>query len=101
MRKADIVNRITEKTGLEKVDVMVVVEAFCKEIRESMAEGNNVYVRGFGSFVVKTRKKKIGRIIKKNIAIEIPEQRIPAFKPAKVFLDRVKAGKKLKTNSKL
>ena len=54
MRKADIVNRITEKTGLEKVDVMVVVEAFCKEIKESMAEGNNVYVRGFGSFIVKT-----------------------------------------------
>lgn len=101
MRKADIVNRITEKTGLEKVDVMVVVEAFCKEIRESMAEGNNVYVRGFGSFVVKTRKKKIGRIIKKNIAIEIPEQRIPAFKPAKIFLDKVKAGKKTKSNPNL
>ncbi len=96
MRKADIVNRITEKTGLEKVDVMVVVEAFCKEIKESMAEGNNVYVRGFGSFIVKTRKKKIGRIIKKNIAIEIPEQKIPVFKPAKVFLQRVRDGKKNK-----
>ncbi|MEZ5014591.1 MAG: HU family DNA-binding protein [Chitinophagales bacterium] len=94
MRKADIVNRITEKTGLEKVDVMVVVEAFCKEIKESMAEGSNVYIRGFGSFVVKTRKKKIGRIIKKNIAIEIPEQKIPAFKPAKVFVNRVRDGKK-------
>lgn len=98
MRKADIVNRITEKTGLEKVDVMVVVEAFCKEIRETMAEGNNVYVRGFGSFVVKTRKKKIGRIIKKNIAIEIPEQKIPAFKPAKIFITRVKEGKKSKAS---
>lgn len=65
MRKADIVNRITEKTGLEKVDVMVVVEAFCKEIRESMAEGNNVYVRGFGSFVVKTRKKKSDVLLRK------------------------------------
>lgn len=96
MRKADIVNRITEKTGLEKVDVMVVVEAFCKEIREAMAEGNNVYVRGFGSFVVKTRKKKIGRIIKKNIAIEIPEQKVPAFKPSKMFVNRVRDGKKNK-----
>ncbi len=98
MRKADIVNRITDKTGIEKVDVMVVVEAFCKEIKESMAEGNNVYVRGFGSFVVKTRKKKIGRIIKKNIAIEIPEQKVPAFKPAKVFIQRVRDGKKNNLN---
>ncbi len=96
MRKADIVNRITEKTGLEKVDVMVVVETFCKEVKESMAEGNNVYVRGFGSFVVKTRKKKIGRIIKKNIAIEIPEQKIPTFKPAKIFVQKVRDGKKNK-----
>ncbi|MFI5170752.1 MAG: HU family DNA-binding protein [Chitinophagales bacterium] len=96
MRKADIVNRITEKTGLEKVDVMVVVEAFCKEIREAMADGHNVYVRGFGSFIVKTRKKKIGRIIKKNIAIEIPEQKIPAFKPSKMFVNRVRDGKKNK-----
>ncbi len=99
MRKADIVNRITEKTGLEKVDVMVVVEAFCKEIKESMAEGNNVYLRGFGSFVVKTRKRKIGRIIKKNIAIEIPEQKIPTFKPAKLFINRVKDGKKSKSGN--
>ncbi|HNV98035.1 MAG TPA: HU family DNA-binding protein [Chitinophagales bacterium] len=96
MRKADIVNRITEKTGLEKVDVMVVVEAFCKEIKETMAEGNNVYLRGFGSFVVKTRKKKIGRNIKKNIAVEIPEQKMPSFKPAQLFIDRVKNGKKPK-----
>ena len=96
MRKADIVNRITEKTGLEKVDVMVVVEAFCKEIKETMAEGNNVYLRGFGSFVVKTRKKKIGRNIKKNIAVEIPEQKMPSFKPAQLFIDRVKNCKKPK-----
>ncbi len=98
MRKADIVNRITEKTGLEKIDVMVVVEAFCKEIREAMAEGNNVYLRGFGSFVVKTRKKKIGRLIRKNVAIEIPEQKMPAFKPAKVFVSRVREGKRNKSS---
>ncbi len=96
MRKADIVNRITEKTGISKVDVLVSIEAFCKEIKEAMAEGQNVYIRGFGSFVVKTRKRKIGRNIKKNIAVEIPEQKVPAFKPAKMFVSKVREGKKSK-----
>jgi DNA-binding protein HU-beta len=96
MRKADIVNRITEKTGISKVDVLVSIEAFCKEIKEAMAEGQNVYIRGFGSFVVKTRKRKIGRNIKKNIAVEIPEQKVPAFKPAKMFVSKVREGKKTK-----
>ncbi len=94
MRKADLVNRISEKTGIPKVDVLVSIEAFCKEIKESLAAGENVYIRGFGSFTVKTRKAKIGRNIKKNIAIHIPEQKIPAFKPAKVFMSRVKQGNK-------
>ncbi|MBC8173419.1 MAG: integration host factor subunit beta [Chitinophagales bacterium] len=95
MRKADLVNRIAEKTGITKVDVLVSIEAFCKEIKEVMAEGEQVYIRGFGSFIIKTRAKKIGRNIKKNIAIEIPEQKIPAFKPAKVFMNKIKAqGKK-------
>lgn len=97
MRKADLVNRISEKTGIPKVDVLVSIEAFCKEIKEAMAEGEQVYIRGFGSFIIKTRAKKIGRIIKKNIAIEIPEQKIPAFKPAKVFMTKIKnAGPKVK-----
>ncbi|HET8962269.1 MAG TPA: HU family DNA-binding protein [Chitinophagales bacterium] len=94
MRKADLVNRISEKTGIPKVDVLVSIEAFCKEIKEALASGENVYIRGFGSFTVKTRKAKIGRNIKKNIAIEIPEQKIPAFKPAKIFMSRVKQGTK-------
>lgn len=94
MRKADLVNRISEKTGIPKVDVLVSIEAFCKEIKESLAANENVYIRGFGSFTVKTRKAKIGRNIKKNVAIEIPEQKIPAFKPAKVFMSRVKQGAK-------
>lgn len=94
MRKADLVNRISEKTGIPKVDVLVSIEAFCKEIKEALASGENVYIRGFGSFTVKTRKAKIGRNIKKNIAIEIPEQKIPAFKPAKIFMNRVKQGNK-------
>ena len=91
MRKAEIVAAISEKTGVPKVDVLVTLETFFKEVKDSLAEGENVYLRGFGSFVVKKRAKKIGRHIKKNIAIEIPEHYIPAFKPAKIFMDDVKA----------
>ena len=90
MRKADLVTKISEKTGIAKVDVLVTLEQFFKEVKESLADGENVYVRGFGSFIVKKRAKKIGRHIKKNVAIEIPEHYIPAFKPAKVFVDVVK-----------
>lgn len=91
MRKADLVALISEKTGVPKVDVLVTLETFFKEIKNSLADGQNVYVRGFGSFIVKKRAKKIGRHIKKNIAIEIPEHYIPAFKPAKVFVEQVKS----------
>ena len=91
MRKADLVAMISEKTGLPKVDVLVTLETFFKEVKNSLAGGQNVYVRGFGSFIVKKRAKKIGRHIKKNIAIEIPEHYIPAFKTAKIFIDQVKS----------
>lgn len=90
MRKADIVNKIAEKTGVPKVDVLVALEAFFKEVKESIIDGENVYIRGFGSFVRKTRAAKIGRNIKRNVAIEIPEHDIPSFKPAKVFMEKVK-----------
>jgi DNA-binding protein HU-beta len=90
MRKADLVARISEKTGIAKVDVLVTLEQFFTEVKQSLSEGENVYVRGFGSFVVKKRAKKIGRHIKKNEAIEIPEHYIPSFKPAKVFVEHVK-----------
>ncbi len=90
MRKADLVSSISEKTGVPKVDVLVTLEYFFTEVKSSLAEGENVYIRGFGSFVIKRRAKKIGRHIKKNIAIEIPEHYIPSFKPAKVFVDQVK-----------
>ena len=90
MRKADLINDIAEKTGIAKVDVLVTLEAFFKEVKESLSNGENVYIRGFGSFVTKKRAKKIGRNIKKNVAIEIPEHFIPAFKPSKVFVDMVK-----------
>lgn len=90
MRKADLVTAIADKTGVAKVDVLVTLESFFKEVKESLADGENVYIRGFGSFVIKKRAKKVGRHIKKNIAIEIPEHYIPAFKPAKVFVEEVK-----------
>ena len=90
MRKADLVAAIAEKTGVQKVDVLVTLESFFKEVKGSLANGENVYVRGFGSFVIKKRAQKVGRHIKENKAIVIPEHYIPAFKPAKVFVEQVK-----------
>ena len=90
MRKAELVNIISDKTGVPKVDVLVTLETFFNEVKDSLADGENVYIRGFGSFVIKKRAKKIGRNIKKNEAIEIPEHFIPAFKPAKIFVEQVK-----------
>ena len=90
MTKADIVAEIAEKTGLEKVDVQTTVEAFMKEVKESLESGENVYLRGFGSFIVKERAKKTGRNISKNTTIIIPAHNIPSFKPAKVFVEGVK-----------
>lgn len=91
MRKADVIQKISEKTGIPKVDVLVSVETFFKEVKDSLREGEPVFVRGFGSFIIKKRAKKIGRNIKANTPIEIPEHYIPAFKPAKIFVERVKA----------
>jgi len=90
MRKADLVAIISEKTGVPKVDVLVTLETFFTEVKDTLASGEDVFVRGFGSFVLKKRARKIGRHIKKNVAIEIPEHYIPAFKPAKIFIDTVK-----------
>lgn len=90
MTKADIVNDISDKTGIEKVAVQATVEAFMKSIKGSLIEGENVYLRGFGSFVVKKRAQKTGRNISKNTTIIIPEHHVPSFKPAKTFVERVK-----------
>ena len=90
MTKADIVNEISRRTGLEKAAVLTTFENFMQIVKENMTEGENVYLRGFGSFILKTRKKKTARNISKNISIEIPEHQIPAFKPSKVFLEAVK-----------
>ena len=91
MRKADLVNAISENTGVAKVDVLVTLEELFKEIKSTMTKGENVYIRSFGSFVIKRRAKKVGRNIKKGKAIEIPEHYIPSFKPAKIFTDHVKS----------
>ncbi len=94
MTKADIISEISTKTGIEKVDVQETVEAFFKVIKTSMINGENVYVRGFGSFVVKKRAQKTARNISKNTAIIIPEHFVPSFKPAKVFVEKVKNNSK-------
>ena len=90
MTKADIVAKIAEKTGLEKVDVQTTVEAFMTEVKTALEVGDNVYLRGFGSFIIKERAEKTGRNISKNTTIIIPAHNIPSFKPAKVFVDGVK-----------
>ena len=90
MRKSDLVNNISEKTGIPKVDVLVTLETLLKEIKTNLATGENIYIRGFGSFITKKRAAKIGRNIKRNIAVEIPEHYIPAFKPSKEFVGEIK-----------
>lgn len=90
MTKADIINDIADKTGIEKVSVQATVETFMKSVRNAMVNGENVYLRGFGSFIVKKRAEKTGRNISKNTAIIIPAHYIPAFKPAKTFSEKVK-----------
>lgn len=90
MTKADIVNEISKSTGIDKATVLETVEKFMASVKDSLANGENVYLRGFGSFIVKTRSQKTARNISKNTTIIIPEHNIPAFKPAKVFLDSLK-----------
>ncbi|MFM7643353.1 MAG: HU family DNA-binding protein [Sphingomonadales bacterium] len=90
MTKADIVANIAEETGLERAEALRAVEAFMNNIKVSMADGKNVYLRGFGSFVVKERAQKTGRNISKNTTIIIPAHNIPSFKPSKTFVDEVK-----------
>ncbi|MCF6294289.1 MAG: integration host factor subunit beta [Flavobacteriaceae bacterium] len=91
MTKADIVAKISEKLGIEKGDVQATVETFMSEVKTSLEGGDNVYLRGFGSFIIKARAEKTGRNISKNTTIKIPAHNIPAFKPAKVFVESVKA----------
>jgi DNA-binding protein HU-beta len=97
MTKADIVNRVAKSTGVEKITVQKTVDAFMESVESALAKNENVYLRGFGSFIVKKRAQKTARNITKNTTLVIPEHFIPAFKPAKVFLSEVK---KLSTKDK-
>ncbi len=90
MTKADIVTEISQKTGIDKVTVLSTVEAFMESVKESLANDQNVYLRGFGSFILKKRAQKTARNISKNTTIIIPEHNIPAFKPAKTFMQSIK-----------
>ena len=96
MTKADIVAKISDKLGMEKGDVQATVETFMNEVKNSLEGGDNVYLRGFGSFIVKKRAEKTGRNISKNTTIKIPAHNIPAFKPAKIFVEGVKINVKVK-----
>ncbi len=96
MTKAEIVNDIAKSTGVEKAQVQQIVEAFMDSIKDAMTANHNVYLRGFGSFIVKKRAQKVARNISKNTTITIPEHHIPAFKPSKGFVGKVKESKKSK-----
>ena len=96
MTKADLIAKISEETGLERNEVSRAVESMMAFIKSSLTNGQNVYLRGFGSFVVRERKQKTGRNISKNTTIIIPAHNIPSFKPAKVFVEQVKNKVKVK-----
>lgn len=96
MTKADLVEQISFKTGIDRAVVQTTIETFMKSVKGSLEKGENVYLRGFGSFIIKTRAAKTGRNISKNTPVEIPAHNIPAFKPAKVFSENVKNKVKVK-----
>lgn len=90
MTKAEIVNEISKNTGIDKATVLIAIEAFMDSVKESLEAGENVYLRGFGSFILKKRAEKLARNISKNETLTIPEHNIPAFKPSKAFSARIK-----------
>ncbi len=99
MTKADVIAKIADQTGIDKADVQITVEAFFSVVKDSMAEGQNIYIRGFGSFVNKKRAKKIARDILKNTAIVIDEHYIPSFKPSKIFVEKIKNSSQVKASN--
>lgn len=90
MTKAEIVTEIAQKTGIEKAAILMAVESFMETIKENMAKGENIYLRGFGTFEVIERKQKIGRNINKGTAVIVPAHSIPRFKPCKEFKEKLK-----------
>ena len=99
MTKADLINEIAVKTGVDKADVTASVEAFFTILKNSMSNGHNIYIRGFGSFINKKRKKKIARNISRNTALVIDEHFVPSFKPAKIFVNKIKNSDKVKQHA--
>ena len=99
MTKADIVTEISNKTGIDRNDVLAIVGGFMGTVKNAMENGENVYLRGFGSFIVKKRAEKLGRNILAKTSVVIPAHYIPAFKPAKEFMDDVKAKVKVAQNA--
>lgn len=100
MTKAEVITQISDQTGIDKADVQETVEAFFSVVKNSMARGENIYVRGFGSFINKKRAKKVARNISKNTAIVIDEHYVPSFKPSKVFIEKIKDSDKVKKVNK-
>lgn len=100
MTKADLISKVADKSGVDKESVLTVVEGFMNEIKTSLEKGENVYLRGFGSFVIKERAAKTGRDISKNVAVKIPAHNIPSFKPSKTFVEGVKNKVKVKKTKK-
>lgn len=90
MTKAELINEIAISTGYDKTTISVVVESFMSNVKKNLVKGENVYLRGFGSFVAKTRKAKIARNISKSASIQVPEHRIAAFKPAAEFAAEIR-----------
>jgi len=97
--KAEVITEIAEKTGIDKADIAQAVESFIAVVKNSMADGENIYIRGFGSFVNKKRAKKVARNISKNTAMVIDEHFVPSFKPAKDFVEQIKTSKKIKVSA--
>jgi len=89
MTKAEIVNEISDQTGIEKPTVLKIVEALMDTIKGSMVKGENIYLRGFGSFIVKKRADKTARNISKNTTMIIPAHNVPSFKPAEIFVSKI------------
>lgn len=98
MQKSDIVHEIAKETGIEKVTILKIVESFMATVKGSLTKDKNVYLRGFGSFIVKKRARKIARNISKNTSIIVPEHFIPSFKPSKSFVNKVKKSVDVNTN---
>lgn len=96
MTKAEIIESIVASTGIEKPTVTATVEAIMESIKQNMVKGDNIYLRGFGTFLLKKRAAKTGRNISKGTSVKIPAHMIPAFKPAREFIGAVKTKVKIK-----